>query len=290
MKVAVTGARGMLGSEMIQTLGEDYDIVPFPHKEELDIGNIKAVREFVASVTPEVIVHAAAVRDPDPCETNPDLCWHVNSLGTLSVAMAAREFNCVLCHISSDSVFPYDRNEPYHEFDQPSTPIAVYGQTKLAAEKVVHQHLQRYFILRLPLLFARGAPAKNNLIKLFARVKDGQPTSAAADCFSSVCYCPEVAKVVNEIIKTDYWGVYHVASPGVLSRAGVLRAALVAAGKDPSYVQEVTLGEQGKIARRRYHVALRSLLLEPVFGITVPQWQESMDDCIAELRKAGYVD
>ncbi len=84
--------------------------------------------------------------------------------------------------------------------------------------------------------------------------------------------------------------MYHVASPEPVSRAGFLKAALELAGKDTSFVEEKTVAQMNRPAKRVHYVALRSLLLEPMLGMTVPSWRERLAEIIADLRADGYVD
>jgi dTDP-4-dehydrorhamnose reductase len=281
----------MLGGELFRTLGETHEMIPFPHREDLDLKDFNAVRKFVDSVRPDAIVHPAAWRDPDPCELDPPSGWRNNALTTFAVVQAAREQGAIMVHMSSDSVFPGDRNEPYHEFDVTGPPANTYGRTKLAAENLVMQHLQRYFVVRIPLLFARTPnPKTNKLIQLFQAVREGKTTTSAGDAYSSIAYCRDVALAVRRMLETEFWGVYHVASSPVISRAGLLRTALAVAGKDPTMVEPVTIASQNKPAKRVRYIALTSYLMEPVLGFTMPDWRDSMKECIADLRAAGYVD
>ena len=201
MKIAVTGVRGILGGELLRTLGENHEMIPFPHRENLDLRDFHGVRKFVADTRPDAIVHAAAERDPDPCEADPPSAWRNNALTTLAVVQAAREQDAVMVHMSSDSVFPGDRDEPYHEFDVTGPPVSVYGRTKLASENLVMQHLRRYFVVRLPLLFARTPnPKTNKLIHLFAATREGKKTVSTADAFSSVAYCRDISLAVQRML------------------------------------------------------------------------------------------
>ncbi len=139
MKIAITGAQGLLGEECMRTLGTEHTMLPLPSHRELDLVNFNATREWFLAAQPDVIIHTAANRDPDSCEKDPDLAWTSNTLVTYNVVNAARELDAVFVHASSDSVFPGDRDEPYHEFDEARDPINLYGYTKLASEKLVLQ-------------------------------------------------------------------------------------------------------------------------------------------------------
>ncbi len=290
MRVAVTGATGMLGTDLVEVLGGNFEVTPFPPHAELDLADFASVNSFVRSTKPDVIVHAASVRDIDRLEQDPDLAWKTNCVGTYNVVVAARQVGAIVCYISTDNVFNGEKDHPYHEFDSPC-PINVYGWTKRAAEETVRKHLDRYFILRVPLLFGRYGRFENNLLlRTFARVREGQYVLSAGDQWSSACDCADIARAVAVIIRTQYWGLYHLAGPGSVSRAGLLRAALSMAGKHPTYVKEVPSAELGRPAPRPRYTVLRSLLVGTVFGLTLPSWEESLERCIADLRKRGMVE
>jgi len=291
MKIAVTGASGLLGQELVQRLQANHDVVAFPRSKVLNLVNVQAVREFLAGHRPDVVIHSAAMRDLDPLEGNPDLAYTNNCVGTFAVVSAAREFGSALIHMSSDAVFADDRDEAYTEFDEPSMPGTVYGRTKYASELIVRRYHPRHFILRLPWIFGRtGGPEKNFLINLYAKAREGKTIVAASNQVTSMICTLDIADVVEKMIDSQYYGVYHVASPGPVSRAGFQKAALVTAGKDPALVQESTIAEMNRPAKRVHHVALTSLLLEPVYGITIAPWQERLNTIVADLRAAGYVD
>lgn len=291
MKIAVTGAKGLLGQELQQILTQEkHEVIPFPARAELDLANTSAVRDYILSLHPDLIIHVAASRDLDPLETNQEKATRDNCLATFNVISAARELDCALVHASSDAVFPYDRNEPYDEFDEPALPFTVYGRSKYASELTVRRYLKKHFIIRLPWLFGRTGPAEKNwIINLVRKAKAGQQTVAASNQITSVCYCVEVAKAVAKMIQTSHWGVYHIASPEPISRAGFQREVLMAAGLDPAFVKEATIAEMARPAKRVHYVALTSVLLEPVLGVKIPHWREALPPCMAELRQGGYI-
>ncbi|GAP22689.1 SDR family oxidoreductase [Leptolinea tardivitalis] len=290
MKIAVTGAQGLLGEEFIRTLGTEHTMLPLPSHRELDLVDFHATRKWLLDAHPDVIIHTAANRDPDPCEKDPDLAWTSNTLVTYNVVNAARELNAVFVHASSDSVFPGDRDEPYHEFDEAINPPNIYGQTKLASEKLVLQYLPKHFNLRLPLLIGRtGGPTRNNLLKVRHTAMSGQKVVAAGDAVSTVCSVRDVARSVAIMLKTPFYGTYHFANAGEISRAGILQAFLKAIGMDPDWVTVSSISEMKKPAKRNHHICLTSKLLQPVFGITLQPLQSALDEVVADMKADGTI-
>jgi dTDP-4-dehydrorhamnose reductase len=290
MKIAVTGAQGLLGEECVRTLGVEHSMLPLPSHRELDLVDFKATRDWFLTNKPDVIIHTAANRDPDSCEKDPDLAWTSNTLVTYNVVNAAREINAVFVHASSDSVFPGDRDEPYHEFDEARDPINLYGYTKLASEKLVQQYLPRHFNLRLPLLFGRtGGLTRNNLLKVRHAALSGQKTVAAGDTFSSACSVRDISRALAIMLKTSHYGTYHFANSGMITRFGYLQTFLKAIDMDPDWITPSTILEMARPAKRYHHIFLKSLLLEPIFGITLPPVEYALKEVIADMRSDGTI-
>ncbi|NMB53215.1 MAG: NAD(P)-dependent oxidoreductase [Leptolinea sp.] len=290
MKIAVTGAQGLLGEECMRTLGAEYDMLPLPSHRELDLVDFNATRDWFLAHKPDVIIHTAANRDPDSCERDHDLAWVSNVLVTYNVVNAARELDAVFVHASSDAVFPGNRDEPYHEFDEARDPINLYGYTKLASEKLVLQYLPKHFNLRLPLLFGRtGGLTRNNLLKARHAALSGQKTVAAGDTFSTACSVRDVARSLAVMLKTPFYGTYHFANSGEVSRSGYLQTFLKAIGLDPGWITASTIAEMKRPARRCHHIAITSLLLKPVFGITLQPVEDALAETVADMKADGIL-
>jgi dTDP-4-dehydrorhamnose reductase len=290
MKIAVTGAQGLLGEECIRTLGAEHTMLPLPPHRELDLVDFNATRNWLLAAQPDVIIHTAANRDPDSSEKDRDQTWLSNAVVTYNVVNAARELNAVFVHASSDSVFPGDRDEPYHEFDEAINPPNFYGETKLASEKLVRQYLPKHFNLRLPLLIGRtGGLTRNNLLKVRHAALSGQKTTAAGDAVSTVCSVRDIARSLAIMLKTPYYGTYHFANSGEVSRAGILQAFLKAVGLDPDWVVVSSISEMKKPAKRNHHMCLTSKLLQPVFGITLPTYPFALAEIVADMKADGTI-
>jgi len=290
MKIAVTGARGLLGEECVRTLGKEHEMLPLPARDKLDLVDFHATRDWFLANKPDVIIHTAANRDPDSCEKDPDLAWTSNTLVAWNVVNAARELNAVLVHASSDSVFPGDRDLPYHEFDEARDPINVYGRTKLASEKLVQQYIPKHFNLRMPVLFGRtGGLTSNNLLKLRMAALSGQKTAAAGDACSSACSVRDIARSLAVMLKTPFYGTYHFANSGKCTRASYLQSFLKAIGMDPDWVTVSTIAEINRPAKRCRNIFLQSRLLQPVFGITLQSIDEALSETIADLKVDGLI-
>ena len=291
MKVAVTGAYGLLGSDVVKVLQEQkYEVIPFPSHADLDLAEFDNVREFVLKYKPEVIVHLAANRNPDEVENNPALGWHNNFNSTLNLTRVLHETGGVMCYGSTDSIFSgNDDKGPYNEFSI-KNPLNIYGQTKYASEQIIEHKMQKYFILRLPLLFGLGGrPETNRLLNIIDKAKAGEKIVLQSDSWSSACATRDVGWAISKIITTCEWGTYHLASEPAVSRVGMMRYFLNQIGFDASLVEETNYLDACKPAKRARYAVMTSVLLESTFGFSMPSWQIGMQKCIEELKKQGVI-
>src|SRR5665648_333595 len=145
MKILIIGSEGMLGHDLVDVLSIENEISTTTI-DTLDITDINKTIETVKKKNPDVVVHAAAFTDVDRSESNPDLAYKVNALGTRNVAVACREANSALVYISTDYVFDGNKGSSYYEYDQ-TNPLSIYGKTKHIGEIYVRAILNKLYII-----------------------------------------------------------------------------------------------------------------------------------------------
>lgn len=140
MKIVITGANGMLAKSVIKRF-ENEELI-LTDVKELDITDSEAVETFIRNNKPDVIINCAAYTAVDKAEEALEIARKINADGPKNLAIAAKNNNCILVHISTDYVFGGNLplNEVYSEED-PKAPETVYGVTKLEGEK---KHRRKY--------------------------------------------------------------------------------------------------------------------------------------------------
>lgn len=208
--VLITGAAGALGSDLCDSLGEKFRVVPATRRD-FDITNLRATRSFVSETSPGVIIHPAAFTDVDGCEAQSDKAFLVNGLGTRNVALAASEIGARLFYISTDYVFDGTKDGPYSEWDA-QNPVTVYGKSKLLGEKYVKQHVNRHFIIRIAWLYGKNG---DNFIKTMLRLaQEKRELMVVSDQRGTPTWTMDIAKQIKRLLPTKLYGTYHCTSQG----------------------------------------------------------------------------
>ena len=150
MKILITGAYGMLGSDLREVL-KNYELICTGSKD-LDITDEDAVIDFISEKMPDFVINAAAYTAVDDCETHYDEAYAVNAIGPKNLAIACKKIDVPLVHISTDYVFDGSKKTPLVETDKLG-PQSAYGKTKLAGEQFIQENAEKYFILRTAWLY-----------------------------------------------------------------------------------------------------------------------------------------
>ena len=150
MKIMITGAYGMLGSDLREVL-KNFELICTGSKD-LDISDEEKVMEFISEKSPDLVINAAAYTAVDDCETHYDEAYAVNALGPKNLAIACKSIDVPLVHISTDYVFDGSKRTPLVETDNLG-PQSAYGKTKLEGEKLIQENTDKYFILRTAWLY-----------------------------------------------------------------------------------------------------------------------------------------
>ena len=274
MKVLVTGVKGQLGGDVVACLeaqnvpcwGVDID--------DVDLTDQKAVRDAVLGYAPDVIVHCAAYTAVDKAEDEGrEICRKVNVEGTRNMAQCAKELDAKFMYFSTDYVFPGTGTTPYVE-DDVTGPSNFYGLTKLEGEQVVKELLTKYFTLRISWVFADHG---HNFIRTMLRLSETHDTlTVVNDQIGSPTYCPDVAKLVCEMIRTEKYGTYHVTNEGLCSWYDFAVEIFRQAGKKVT-VKPVTSEEYGasKAVRPKNSRMSKDKLVQAGFD-RLPPWQDAL--------------
>lgn len=284
LNILVTGANGQLGNEMRLLGATSKNNYIFTDVTELNITDKAAISDMVKEHRIQVIINCAAYTNVDKAEDDEATADLLNHTAARYLAEAAKEADAVLIHVSTDYVFHGDKNVPYTE-DEPTSPLGVYGRTKLAGEQAIQQSGCRYLIFRTAWLYSSFG---NNFVKTMRRLTSERDTlNVVFDQVGSPTFAGDLARAIFEVVEKEAYvgteGIYHYSNEGVcswydfaveISNLSHTRCDIRSCHSDefPS-----------KVTRPSYSV-LDKTKLKKTFGIVVPHWKESLVKCIEQLN------
>ena len=286
MNILVTGANGQLGHEMQLAAKESRNTYVFTDVaegyEKLDITNVDEVRRMVRERNIQVIVNCAAYTNVDKAEDDVAIADLLNNRAVENLAVAAKEADAVLVHVSTDYVFQGDRNVPCRE-DWPTHPLGVYGQTKLAGEQSLLRVGCRYLIFRTAWLCSAFGKNFVKTMQTLTATKDS--LKVVFDQVGTPTYAGDLAALIYHIIENDQLdkqGIYHYSNEGVCSWYDFAKEICALSG-NVCDIQPCHSDEFPSKVQRPHFSVLDKTKVKETFGITVPYWKDSLMKCIEEL-------
>ena len=239
------------------------------------------MEQFVAQNKIECIINCAAYTAVDKAESDKELCTSLNTVAPAYLAAAIEKRNGWMIHISTDYVFNGTKHTPYVEDDTPC-PNSVYGSTKLAGELGVMKFCKKSMIIRTAWLYSTFG---NNFVKTMIRLgKEKKQLRVIFDQIGTPTYAHDLAVVimtaVNQGIKPD---VYHFSNEGVISWYDFTKAIHRIAGITTCQVKPIHTMEYPTPASRPAYSVLDKTKIKQVYGVEIPYWEESLEECIKAL-------
>ena len=283
MKILVTGAAGMLGSDLCPIFSREHDVV-MTDIRELDVRDPAQVFRWTKEVEPDLIAHLAAATEVDECERSPDLAYATNALGTRNVALACQQVGATLLYISTHSIFDGTKCEPYTEFDTPN-PSSHYSRAKYAGEEYVRSLLSRYYVVRAGWMFGGHTEDKKFVAKIIAAARSKPFLNIVDDKFGSPTYTADLSCGMLELIRTGWYGTYHmVGTGGYCSRLEYAQAILDYAGVTSCELRPVSSAAFPLSAPRPRMEAGRNYLLDLQGCSWMRPWRAALQDYVGQLR------
>ncbi|MDD3420531.1 MAG: dTDP-4-dehydrorhamnose reductase [Candidatus Gastranaerophilales bacterium] len=227
MKVLVTGANGMLGSDLCPKFREEGFEVIATCSQNLDITDYEQVKTVLNNEKPDIVVHCAAYTNVDGAEKNLEKACLINVTGTENVAKTAGVIGAIFVYISTDYVFDGTKKEPYKPDDKPN-PINNYGYTKLQGEKIVQKFCKKYYIARTSWLY--GIHGKN-FVETMILLSSKPEIKVVDDQIGSPTWTMELVDGVLNLLKNKkQYGIYHICGKNPVSWYGFTKEIFAQTG------------------------------------------------------------
>jgi dTDP-4-dehydrorhamnose reductase len=270
----VTGAGGMVGYDVCAALETRGESVVALTKPDLDITDVRAVRDSVSKARPDVIVNCAAYTKVDDAETNEHLATAINGSAVEFLADAANDVDALLVQLSTDFVFDGAKRTPY-EVNDPPAPLSAYGRSKLVGEHAA-TGARQHVILRTAWLFGKHGPNFVEAIRNQVR-KGTNPLRVVNDQRGRPTYTPHLADAIVRVARLahedgDARGIIHYADTPECTWFDFARA--ITAGR--TTVNPVSSDAFPRPAKRPAYSVLSTERYERLTGVVPESWEEGL--------------
>jgi dTDP-4-dehydrorhamnose reductase len=226
-KILITGGSGFVGGHLAIQATKRYEVHAISNKNPIQIKNIHAhqfdlyqvaqIENLLNDINPDVIIHTAAIANPDRCEDDPDSAIMVNMKATEELAKWAEKNGIRFIFTSTDMVFDGAKGN-YKESDLPN-PISFYSQTKVTAEEFITKNNSNYVIARVALVYGMGITRQTSFFeKMIKKLKNGESITLFYDQFRSPILVNNLAEALLELVENDFVGIIHLGGSERISR------------------------------------------------------------------------
>lgn len=283
MTILVTGGDGQLGSALRLASAESSHRYIFTDVNELDITSAEAVEAFVLRNEIDAIINCAAYTAVDRAESDEATADEINHKAVATLAAACARHNATLIHISTDYIFSGEATAPINE-GAAAAPINAYGRTKWAGEVAIAESGCRAIVLRTSWLYSEFG---SNFCKTMRALTSTRPEiKVVADQFGTPTYAGDLAEAIVTIVEGEMdgrLGTYNYSNEGTCSWYDFAVEIARLSGNNECKINPCTTADYPTAAARPRYSVLDKSKIKATFGIDVPEWQESLAQCIKKF-------
>jgi dTDP-4-dehydrorhamnose reductase len=254
-KVLVTGSNGLLGQKLIRLLqtplyANQFDYLGISRGENrlprltknyhpVDLTNLQAVKAAIEVYQPHIIIHTAAMTQVDDCEMNREACWQQNVKAVEYLLQAAQPYQSHFIHLSTDFIFD-GKTGMYDEQATPN-PISYYGESKLAAEKIVNHSPLPWAIVRTVLVYGVAEAMSRTNIVLWVKqsLEAGKAIKVVNDQWRTPTLAEDLAQGCMLIASQKAKGIFNISGQELLTPYDIALATAHFFQLDASLIEKV---------------------------------------------------
>jgi dTDP-4-dehydrorhamnose reductase len=292
MKILLTGKNGQVGFELQKILSLLGEVIA-TDREELNLANPEAIRQFIDQVKPDMIINPAAYTAVDKAESEAEMAYQINVTAPEVLAEKAAELNIPLIHFSTDYVFDGLKKDAYIETDM-TNPQSVYGKTKCEGEEKIRTH-PKHIILRTSWVF--GAHGNNFLKTILRLISEKESLNIVGDQWGSPASSSMLGDVTFKIVDTIFkdknfndYGTYHVSNEGVTNwyeYASFIAIEAIQLGLktkcESNHIHSILTSDYSTLAKRPLNSRLNTDKLKKTFMLELPHWESEVKKVLREI-------
>ena len=297
LRLLITGCNGQVGWHLQRTLAPMGEVLAIDI-EQIDLTDLAAISKTVREFAPDVVVNAAAYTAVDKAESEPDLARAINVAAPGQIAKECAATGALMVHYSTDYVYGGSKTEPYVESD-PTGPLSVYGETKLAGDQAIIASGCAHIVLRTTWVYdIRG---KNFLRTILRLAREKEELRIVGDQFGAPTWARMLAETTAILVarcrerkqSAGVWpsGLFHCTAAGRTSWAGFAQAILedyedfvdwpadtgeFGGELKAKRVVEITTQQYRTPAQRPQNSVLSNAAIQQAFGIFLPDWRQQL--------------
>lgn len=286
MKVAVIGADGQLGSDLVKCIKGDWTCFPL-YYPDFDLTRPDRMKILLERLNCDVVINTAAYNRVDDSEDNPSEAFKLNAVAVRDLAMICSKMNKMLVHYSTDYVFDGHKTVPYDESDHPN-PLNVYGVSKTAGEYFVKNMLGRNLLIRTSGLFGVAGSwgkGKNFVDAMIDMEKSREAIRVVSDQKISPTHTLELAQRTLDLLEKGKTGLYHITNEGECSWFEFAQRVFALRGANPCLIPVSSREFGAKALRPGYSVLENARLKSDGFQL-MSDWNDSLSDY---MKLKGYI-
>ena len=283
MRIAVTGTRGTLGRALTRKIeAAGHTLIPV-NRPEADITDPHAVNRVFDKEQPDLLIHPAAYTNVDGAESEPEMAFLVNGIGTRNLALASERLGIPMVYVSTNMVFDGTKGSPYTEFDEPC-PRGAYAASKRAGERYVEHLASRFYIARTSWVYGKEG---DSFVHKIVRAADSRGhLSVVADEIATPTYAEDLASALLALAETGLYGWYNLVNEGECSRFEYARQIMNLTGRSHIEITPSALADYVRPAYTPPYSTLKNLVGAQT-GVVLRSWQDALAEYIAGIEIPG---
>lgn len=291
MNVAIIGANGQLGNDVVEAFAHSGHSVSALTHSEIEISSMDSVKNCLAACRADLVVNTAAMHHVEKCEMDSNAAYAVNATGVRHLATMTREMGATLVHVSTDYVFDGAKTAPYLE-DDPPLPLNVYGNSKLAGEYFVRTINPKHFVLRTSALYGthqcRAKGGRNFVELMLELARTRGKVRVVNDEYVSPTPTRDLARQIVQLAHSDSYGLYHATSEGSCSWYEFAKEIFALAGVQV-ILEAAAPGEFPAKAPRPAYSVLENRRLKEIGLNGFSPWREGLQQYMSECGRTAVV-